>query len=281
MHTLAEQMTDWADHEPAVQALILIGSQVRATQDTVWRADAQSDWDFQIITSDPERFARPDWARGLELPLRTYAVRRAAISGLPKVAALFAGAEADFVVLPADRMRQARWAVALGLHRRITGLRRSLQDLAVIVRPGWQLLKGAARWQSFLEKVVAEVPDPRLSDAEVRNLAEGFVCDAVWVRRKIDRGEWLAAQRTLHRALAETNFRLLHELKLRRGERSFPEARRAERILSESELALVSIAALPAAAALTPALEQAEATCRALVRALIGDSWRWPDDVGA
>ncbi|ACB75691.1 hypothetical protein [Opitutus terrae] len=274
---LAEQMTRWAERQRSVNALWLIGSQVRATRDVVERADAQSDWDFQIVTSLPERFATAAWTSELGLRVVNYAVRRAAISGLPKVAVRFATAEADLVVLPAGRLRFARWAVRLGWHRRSAGLRRSLQDLAVVIRPGWRMLKGGPAWQAFCERVVAEVPDPRLSDAAARNLAEGFVCDAIWVERKIDRGEWLAAQRMLHRSLAETNFQLLHELKLRCGERSFPEARRAERVLPAAERAMIAVAARPEPGDLRAALEMSATTCRALMQALVGATWQWPE----
>ena len=74
----------------------------------------------------------------------------------------------------------------------------------------------------------------------------------------------------------ETNLRLLHELKLRRGERTFPEGRRIERIASAAELASVSVAARPAPAALRAAIERSAATCRKLMAALVGDAWRWP-----
>lgn len=274
----SDRIAAWAQHEASVKALWLIGSQVRRADDRVWQADAQSDWDFQIVASDPEMFATPGWTKVLGVPLRTYAVRRAAIGGLPKVAALFAGADADFVVLPAGRLRLARWAVAFGFHRRSLTLRRMLQDLAVVIRPGWRMLKGAEIWQPFCERVVAEVPDPRLGDQEVRNLAEGFVCDAVWTLHKIDRGEWLAAQRMLHRSLAETNLRLLHELRLRHGERSFPEGRRAERILPPAEMARIAVKASPDAESLRAAVEKSAATCRELVRALVGESWHWPEE---
>jgi hypothetical protein len=96
------------------------------------------------------------------------------------------------------------------------------------------------------------------------------------LRRKIARGELLTAQRMLHRELAETNFRLLHELKLRRGERSFPEARRIERVAAEAELAAVSVCATLGAEALEAAVDKSAATLCTLMKALVGEGWRWP-----
>lgn len=270
-------MAEWAAGERAVKAVVLIGSRARAADDVVWRADAQSDWDFHIITPDLGLFGDAKWTAGLGVKLSRYVVRRAAIGGMPKVAALFDGAEADFVIIPEAPWRRARWLVRWGVHRRSKRLQRMLQDLAVVVRPGWRFLKGAKVWEPLYRRATAEIRDPRLSDDEVLSLADGFACDAVWTLRKIDRGELLAAQRMLHRSLAETNFRLLHELRLRRGGRSFPEARRAELVLGADELTAITTSARAEAAELRAAVEKGSASCRELVRALVGDSWRWPD----
>lgn len=273
----AERVANWADTERSVRALVLIGSRVRSESDTLSRADAASDWDFHIITSNPSLFANAKWTNGLGVPLRIYAPRVANIGRVLKAAALFVGAEADFVVLPSRSLKLAKMAVALGLHRKSPAIRRRLQDLAVIVRPGWRFLKGAERWESFYRRVVSEIADQRLNDPEVRGLASGFVCDASWVLRKIERGEFLAAQRMIHCSLAEINFRLLHELKLRRGERTFPEGRRTELTSTTEELLAVSINATPEGLSLRESLTAASATCRKLTRLIVGDTWSWPE----
>jgi hypothetical protein len=64
---------------------------------------------------------------------------------------------------------------------------------------------------------------------------------------------------------------LLHELKLRRSERSFPEARRIERIASPSELEAVTVNAALEAEALRSALDRSEATMRKLLSELKGE----------
>jgi hypothetical protein len=260
-----------------VSGLVLIGSRVREERDQVWRADAQSDWDFQVIAKRPERFAQADWLRAAGVEPDVYAVRRAAIGGVPKVALLAGGVEADFVIVPQRSLRLAQWAIGLGLHRRSAKLRRALQDLAVVIRPGWRFLKGAETWGGLYRQVVSEVEDPRLSDEEARSLADSFVCDLVWTRRKIERGEWIAAQRMLHRTLAETNLRLLHEVKLRRGERSFPEGRRIERVATAEEVAAVGVSARRGAEELGAEVERCAATMRELMREMVGETWRWPE----
>jgi hypothetical protein len=270
-------MAAWAATEPTVSGLVLIGSRQRDQGDSVWQADAQSDWDFQIITSRPEMFSRRDWTRGLGgLQILAYAARSARIGGVPKVNVLYAGGEADFVIIPAKLLGRVRFSARLGRHRRGGPTRRQLQDLAVVIRPGWRFLKDTGKWDRFYQRAVAEVSDPRLDDELARQLAEGFVCDYVWTVRKVARGELLTAQRMVHRELAETNFRLLHELRLRRGERTFPEARRLERVASPAELASVTVDAQIEPAALQAAIEKCAATCRELMAALMGDAWRWP-----
>ena len=269
-------VTAWAARESAVSGLVLVGSRVRAADDAVWRADAQSDWDFQLITSRPEMFATDAWLHGFA-DVRAYALRAPRIGAAPKINVVLADTEADFVLIPAGPLRLARLLVRLGLHRREGKLRRSLQNLALIIRPGWRFLKGAAAWDPLYRRLVADIADARLGDDELRRLADGFVCDCVGIRRKIARGELQAAQRLMHRDLAEVNFQLLHELRLRRGERTFPEARRIELIAEAAELALVSVEARLEGASLAAAVEKCAATCRALMAALAGTAWRWPD----
>lgn len=270
-------MTAWAERTPSVNALTLIGSRERRASDVLWRPDKHSDWDFQIVTSKPEMFADGAWTRGLKgAKLLVYSSRVARIGGVPKINAIFEGAEVDFVVVPLELFKRMKRVVSRGLHRREGEERQFIQNLAVVIRPGWRFLKGAEHWEALYQQAIAEVTDPRLSDDAARQLADGFVCDLVWTRRKIERGELIAAQRMLHRELAETNFRLLHELKLRRGERSFPEARRIERVASKAELNAVSVSAELDAAALRLGVAKCAATLRKLMKALVGEGWRWP-----
>ncbi len=270
-------MTAWARRQPAVTGLTLIGSRVRPAGDAVWRADGHSDWDFQVITSQPDVFLRRDWALELKgVELLAYGVRPARIGGVPKVNAVFAGAEADFVILPESALIPLRRAVANGRHRRPGPERAALQDLALVIRPGWKFLRGARTWAPMFRRVVADIPDARPVEATLRNLAECFWCDLVWIRRKLERGELLAAQRLLHQSLAETNLRLLHELRLRRGQRSFPEGRRLEKIAPAAEVNLATVATKVSVKGLRAATERAARNCTALMRALVGRDWTPP-----
>jgi hypothetical protein len=270
-------MTEWAARTPAVKGLVLIGSRERQASDAVWRADAQSDWDFQIITTDPTRFAKDDWTRELGgVDLRVYAAQTARVGSVPRVNAIFAQAVVDIKVIPAGRLRMAKLLVALGLHRHEGWLRHGLRDLAIVIRPGWRFFKGGATWNPFYRRIVAEVDDARLGFTEVARLASIFFCEANSVRVKIARGELVAAQLILHRDLADISFRLLHEARLRRGERSFPDARRVEWVATPSELAAISVSARLDAGEMTVALARSETTLRELMTALTGGRWTWP-----
>lgn len=264
----------WAAQEPSVHALVQIGSRVRATCDGLPANDEFSDWDFQVVTSRPEMFADREWMRDGELgtPI-AYVARTGRLGTATKVAMALRSGEIDLVILPAGRLRQAKWLLRLGLATRVPAVRHALGGLAVVLRGGHVVRHGAAEWGGFFRRVATEFPVTRLSDAEVRALAEGFVCDFISTRHKIERGEFLAAQRWLHHHLAEVNFQLLHELQQRRNEISFPDARRIERAFPNWRL--VEIAAVPQAASLLEATDKAAAALCALMKELV-PGWRWP-----
>ncbi|MEO7598639.1 MAG: hypothetical protein ABIV50_06895, partial [Opitutus sp.] len=79
--------------------------------------------------------------------------------------------------------------------------------------------------------------------------------------------------------LLETNFQLLHELRLRSKLRSFPEIRRAEKILDKSQLAAVFDSVALDDVSLRAGVDKACATCKAFTHALVGSTWKWPEHV--
>ncbi len=265
----------WAENEPSIVALVLIGSRVHAGVSSVSAADAFSDWDFQLVTSRPGLFASPAWMRdaGLGEPL-AYVARSGRLGAATKVSAVLRDGELDLVLLPVRRLRWAKLWLRLGLATRFPALRGALSGLASVLRDGHRVVIGERKWGAFFRQVAAAFPPLRLNDAAVRALAEGFVCDYVSTRHKIERGEFLAAQRWVHLQLAEVNFQLLHELRQRRGEPSLPDGRRIERLSVDSRG--VAVSALPTADGLRAATEKSAATLRELMAALLPD-WRWPN----
>ena len=264
----------WAEQEPSVRALVLIGSRVHA--DGVRAADEFSDWDFQLITDRPALFETAAWMReiGCGEPL-AYVVRPGRLGSATKVSMVLQEGEMDLVVLPHSRLRQAKSLLRLGLVSRRASMAQALGGLASVLRGGYRVVKGERAWGDFFRRVATEIPPPRLSDNDARRLAEGFVCDFVSTRRKIARKEFLAAQRWLHHQLAEVNFQLFHELRQRRGAVSLPDARRIERLASEWPEYEVN--ATPTTESLHAATEKSADTLRGLMKALVGETWRWPD----
>jgi hypothetical protein len=274
---LTAAVTWWAHRTDAVPAAVLIGSRQQTGSDPVFSPDSASDWDIQLITTRPGLFRDARWVRDLGFDhVIAYAIRKSLWGGGFKVNLVLPGAEADLLVTPASSLRRLRWLTAAGFHRRAGWTQRCLQAHAMIVRSGWRFLKGGRELESFYRRAVAQMPDPRLDDSAVRQLAVGFFCDYLWAVRKIERGELLAAQRMLHRELAEVNFRLLHELKRRRGERTFWDARRLERVATDAELAALTIHAHCTGPALRAAVEQAASTCETWVGELLGAPWKHP-----
>lgn len=275
-YSFADKLAQWAESQPQVKALVLIGSHVRAAG-AVNHADTESDWDFQLLTSDLSFWRRRDWVEKLGCGQPLAYSFRPTFGGVNKVTFILPGRiEVDLVILAAGPLVGARIAVGLGLHRRLAGVRKGLGLLAVVIRPGYRFLKGAEKFGALYRQVVEEVNDPRLGDSEAVELAEGFVCDLVWQRRKLARGEFLAAQRMLHRELLETNFRLWHEFRLRKGLESFPEARRIELVATAGEQLAVTGAARPNRTELAAATDAAWVTLRQLMGELV-PTWRAPE----
>jgi hypothetical protein len=167
-----------------------------------------------------------------------------------------------------------------GLHRRPGVLADALNIMSTIMSGGYRFLKGEQKWGSFYRRVVAEMPGVRFSDVEVVRLAESFLCDLLWVVQKLERGELVAAQRSIHRSLLETNVILLHELRLRKGVPTFQQARRLEILLDKAELETVQVSARLEKDDLRIAAWRAFEGLRAVMRELLPE-WEVPSRMRA
>lgn len=266
---LLEALSTWFQAEPGVRAAVLYGSSARSAAEGA-PADQWSDLDLHVITSDPARVEQTDWARALPDFGFCHRAGRPAAGGVHKIRLLFAAGEVEMVLMPAGRLRLARLGLALGLQRKPGKLRDGLNVLATGLRSGYRFLKGEAAWGKFYARVVETMPGLRLSPAEIRDLADLFVCDLLACLQRIERGELAAAQRALHRQLAETNFVLARELRLRRGQPvpSFEPARRVEQWSEPEEKAWVRVDARLEPEALRGAAWQAYAAMKAMMTQL-------------
>ena len=264
----------WLQGEPAVVSAVLFGSRARGAG-TAAAPDGWSDIDLHVVTDAAEKIVHTDWRQvipGAEFCLQ---VDRPATGGVRKLTVLFAEGEADIVLVPAGRMRLASLAMKLGLHRRVRFIAAGLNAMANPLSYGYRFLKGERAWGPLYARVVAEMAGFRLNDAEVRQLAETFLCDQLYLLQKLARGELVTSQRVLHRALNETNLVLLHELRVRRGELSIQQARRVEQLATPAQLATVQVSARLDRAELVAAAWQARAGLETLMRELV-PGWSVP-----
>jgi hypothetical protein len=272
--TLGDSIIRWAEAEDSVLMLTLIGSRTRPPHGPA-SADAGSDWDFQVVTERPELFASRAWCDAVGLKPLAHTTRMGRLGSSRKVTAVFEYGSVDLVVLPATQVTAVAALVRSGQHVAQPAVLQALTDLSSVLQGGWRVLKGEALFGELYRFVATEVSPARLSDAAVLDLAEGFVCDYVATRVKLERGELQAARRWLHDALAEVNFQLLHELRQREGRFSMPDARRLER-WQDPRAASLDVGADHDVGSLKLAVERSASALRELMGALVGDRWRWP-----
>lgn len=232
---LLGSLSEWVVREKTIQAAVLFGSKARDIGATA-AADVWSDVDLHVVTNAADRIERLDWADIFPNHRFCFRVVRPATGGVRKITVLFEEGEADLVLIPVRKLKLARFAVGLGLHRKIHTLRASLENLSTVMRGGYRFIKGEKDWGRFYGKVVGDLRGFRISDDEACQLADVFLCELLWVFQKLERGEFIAAQRVLHRSLLETNVMLLHERRQRRAALSFQQARRIERLATAEEL---------------------------------------------
>lgn len=274
--SIGEMFIAWAAKEPSIKAVLMLGSRARGPGE-IGSWDNGSDWDFQVITSDLELFRKARWPEKAQLqrPL-AYVSRSGRVARVTKSSGIFKNGDIDLVLLPLPQLIMVKWLMGLGVARRVPVVRNALAELSTVLSPGYRVIKDSANWSEFFLKVVSEISPLRLSDAMIYNLAEAYVVDYVSAKNKICRGEFVAAQRWLHIQLSEINFRLLHELRLRLGEPTFPDGRRIEQIADAHWVNAIRINAEPEREKLLAALEKSAATLRALIASMIGDKWSWP-----
>ena len=232
----------WLESTTTIQSAVLFGSSARLEQNSAL-ADDMSDIDLHLVTSSAKRLEHVRWAEALPSQKFRFQVVRPATGGVRKATVLFELGQMDLVLVPTWQLRMARWGMRFGTHQRVRLIRVGLNEISTCVRSGYRFLKGENAWGSFYARVAREMPGVRIMDEEARNRADVFLCDMLWVLQKLQRGELSAAQHLLHRSLAETNFALIREVRLRRGETlpSFGLGRRVETLLSSRELAWVQV----------------------------------------
>jgi hypothetical protein len=239
---LLADLTTWVRCEGNVNAAVLFGSQVRP-QGHLASADRWSDIDLHVIAKRPSAVASIDWKKCLPRHRHCLQVLRPASGGVSKLTILFDSGEVDLVLIPNLSMHLANWGIRAGLHRRAGRLNQALNAVATIMSGGYRFLKGEPKWGILYRRIVSEMPGVRIDNAEAVRIANGFLCDLLWLCQKVQRGELIAARRCLNNSLIETNIVLLHEWRLRQGLPTFQQARRLEQMVAPDERQTVQVEA--------------------------------------
>jgi len=233
------RLVAWARSLPDLEALVQIGSRVQPGA----VVDAWSDWDYQLITRDPGRYQNHDWPAQIA-PCWSAHLERTP-RGVMKLSAVFAGGwEADFVLLPAWQMKLVCWAMA---HPELNGLfpgvlRRAVYNLRLVAGYGHRVVLGGSGWERRYASLATPWPVVRFAAEDFRYHTGAFWRHAIWVAKKILRGELRAAQRWMHLELREQTYALLAEEARLAGRTPRPEARKAEHWLDARRLAQTDIA---------------------------------------
>jgi hypothetical protein len=241
----------WARSQDDIRALVQIGSRVQEGASV----DPWSDYDYQLITTRPERYRDGSFCRALGT---TWAIgAQVAFGNSIKVTAVFEGAlEADFVVLRHLDVLIAttalRWPGSERFWPRI--LSRGVADLRIIVSPGWKVIKGGAPWMARYSRIAPLRAE--LTESEFNRLCGEFWAQTVWAAKKAARGEFRASQRAVHGQLIDASLRVLQEEALLEGRRAYPLGRRAELWLTPAQLDATAAGTRPDRAALMGALLQ-------------------------
>ena len=228
----------WARTLPDLEALVQIGSRVQPGA----VVDAWSDWDYQLIVRQPSRYYHRDWPAQIAPCWSAHFERTE--RAVTKLSAVFAGGwEVDFVLLSARQMKLVCWAMR---HPGAQGwfppaLRRGVSNLRLVAGPGHRVVLGGPDWERRYAALVVPWPVPGFTAENFQHHAAAFWRHAVWVAKKILRGELRAALRWSQVELREHSYALLAEEARLEGRTPRPEARKAEQWLDARRLQQTAI----------------------------------------
>lgn len=228
----------WARQQPDVEALVQIGSRVQSGG----VVDAWSDWDYHLIVRDPARYLNREWPAQIAPCWCTHYERTG--RGVVKLSAVFEGGwEADFVPLAAWQMRLVYWAMARPGLRRLypAALREGMANTRLLVGPGYKVILGGRAWEDRHAALAVAWPGKLFSPEDFQFHTAAFWRHAVWVQKKIARGESRAALRWQQVELTDHIYALLAEEARLAGRPARPEARKAEQWLDARRLAQTAV----------------------------------------
>jgi hypothetical protein len=234
-----ERIIAWARRRPDIEALIQFGSRVQNSG----VADALSDWDFHLYTTQPRQYCETKWLEEIGSVWCANAERT--LRGVTKISAFFEGGyEVDFIPLAVWQMKLVfncmlypRWAAWMPsrLHNGI------LETREIFLNSGTRVLIGGEKWERLLEALHVTWPNRRMSVEELQGHVEALWQKSVWVTKKIVRPEPRSAVHWMHKMIVQHLYALLEEEAWLAGKKARPEALKAEQWLDARRLAQTDI----------------------------------------
>ncbi|MBI2814894.1 MAG: hypothetical protein HYX71_11485 [Opitutae bacterium] len=228
----------WARTLPDLEALVQIGSRVQPGAEV----DAWSDWDYQLIVRQPSRYHNRDWPAQIAPCWSAHFERTE--RAVTKLSAVFAwGWEADFVLLSAWQMKLVCFAMRhpAGQNWFPQILRRGIHNLRLVAGLGYRVVLGGPAWERRYAALAVPWSVPDFVAEDFQHHTAAFWRHAVWVAKKILRGELRAALRWSQVELREHSYALLAEEARLEGRTPRPEARKAEQWLDARRLQQTAI----------------------------------------
>lgn len=227
------RIVSWASEQPDVEAVVQIGSRVQHGA----VVDSWSDWDYHLVVRQPKLYQNRVWPETIA-PCWSVHFQRTE-RGVTKLSAVFAGGgEADFVLLSSWQLKLVCQAMRYPAAQTWfpTALREGINNFRLVVAPGYRVIWGGPKWERRYASVATPWPELLFSMEDFHAHIAAFWRHAVWVAKKILRGEIRAAVRWSHVELRDHIYALLAEEARIEGRAPRPEARQAERWLNETRL---------------------------------------------
>jgi aminoglycoside 6-adenylyltransferase len=175
---LIDRFVAWAQTQPDIRAAVVLGSRARRDRP----ADEWSDLDLLVITTDPGRLlSQTDWLEQLGTPWLTFLEQTAVGGGNERRVLFEGGLDVDFAPAPVELARQFAtdgWPA----------------EIAAVIRRGMRFVLDKDGLAASLALPPDEQPAPQPPTRErFLNLVNDFWYHAVWVAKKLRRGElWTA-----------------------------------------------------------------------------------------
>lgn len=173
---LFTRFATWAEAQPDVRLILVLGSRARSDQP----ADEYSDADILFLVDDPRRFVEhDDWLEPLGTMWLSFLEPTATGDGIERRILFAGGLDVDFIPVPVAAVRA--WT-------------RVPADVADIVRRGVRVLLDKDGLLAQLTAAPADAParvEP--TEREYSQVVNDFLYHVVWTAKKLARGElWTA-----------------------------------------------------------------------------------------